>query len=73
MIAHWLFGVTNKEDKLLLNEIIRDTDRQFLKWALQEIMQWNNSELIPLLALHGTKDRLIPCYKEASKIKNGGT
>ncbi|UII28565.1 alpha/beta hydrolase [Fulvivirga maritima] len=71
IICHWLFGVKTKEDKELLNAIIEDTDPDFFKWAIQEILMWNNTENIPLLALHGTKDRLIPCHREALRIRNG--
>ncbi len=69
-ILGFLFGAENKQ---LLKEIIEDTEPQFIRWALNSIINWSN-EIKPIesLRIHGTKDRLIPLKGEALKIKDGG-
>ncbi|PIE46992.1 MAG: hypothetical protein CSA42_05330 [Gammaproteobacteria bacterium] len=62
-IAHFMFGAEKKE---LLNSILADTDLNFTKWAIRELMNWENqSELPNLIKISGTKDKLLP-----SKGKN---
>lgn len=57
-IAHFMFGTKNKE---LLNSILEDTDLNFTKWAIRELMNWNNeSNLSNLIKIGGTKDKLLP-------------
>ena len=70
-LAVFLFGAKNQS---LLMEIIRDTDPNFVKWALQQIASWQNSELLFQYRTHGKKDRLFPIAKRMNidnKI-NGG-
>jgi pimeloyl-ACP methyl ester carboxylesterase len=56
-----LFGVENKEDRALLRSILADTDIRFFRWAMDQMLQWDN-QLIPerLLHIHGGRDRIIP-------------
>ena len=57
----WLFGAKNKE---LLYEILDDTDLEFTKWAIMQLITWNNTDKTSdLIKIHGTKDKLIP-YKQ---------
>ncbi|AEL23841.1 alpha/beta hydrolase [Cyclobacterium marinum] len=57
-IASSLFGTANKE---LLNDILEDTDLQFAKWAVNELVNWDNQNQVEnLIRIHGTKDKLIP-------------
>lgn len=60
-ITHWLFGATTSSEKKLLKAIIKDTDSQFLHWAINQIVNWNN-ETIPLncIHIHGTNDKILP-------------
>ena len=57
----YFFGITLKQDKLMLKQILRDTDPQFLVWAIDKILNWKN-EIISadLIHIHGSKDRIIP-------------
>jgi pimeloyl-ACP methyl ester carboxylesterase len=74
-ITYWLFGVSSQEDKALLKDILKNTDSQFLKWAISTILIWNNNEIpTNLYHIHGTKDRILPFKKiqSAEKIKDGG-
>lgn len=57
-IAHYLFGTKNKK---LLNEIIKDTDLKFTKWAVIQLTIWNNQKTVRnIIRIHGTNDKLIP-------------
>ena len=57
-IAHFMFGTENKE---LLNSILEDTDLNFTKWAIRELMNWDNQSKLPhLIKIGGSKDKLLP-------------
>ncbi len=68
-IMHYLFGAKNKK---LLNQIIDDTKPEFIKWALNTIVNWKNETRLPnIVRIHGTQDRLFPLVGEAIEIENG--
>ncbi|AFU68101.1 hypothetical protein P700755_001137 [Psychroflexus torquis ATCC 700755] len=57
-IARFMFGTGKKE---LLNSILADTDLNFTKWAIRELMNWKNQSRLPnLIKIGGTKDKLLP-------------
>ena len=65
----FLFGASNK---VLLKNIVQDTDPLFIRWALGQIVKWKNTDRIKnLLRIHGTHDRLIPLKGEAIEIHDG--
>lgn len=57
-LALWVFGTKNK----LLIDILDDTDLNFAKWAIQELISWENENTVlnPILKISGEKDKLIP-------------
>jgi hypothetical protein len=58
VIAHFLFGTKNK---VLLNSIIDDTNLDFTKWAIRELLNWENKSRIKnLIKICGTNDKLLP-------------
>jgi len=66
----FLFGA---EDKQLLKQIINDTKPEFIRWALNSIINWSNKETpIKAIRIHGTKDRLIPLKGKATEVNDGG-
>ena len=73
--TYWYFGVTEPADKKLLKEVIHDTPTKFLKWAINEILNWQN-EVRPdnLYHIHGTNDKLFPfsLTKADKAVENGG-
>lgn len=74
-ITNWFFGTSSEFDKLLLKQILKDTDPTFLKWAIGKIVLWTN--LTPpknIFHIHGTRDRILPLIfvKCNLKIKRGG-
>lgn len=74
-LTNWFFGVSSKQDKEILRQILIDTDPIFLKWAIDKIVRWKNQSIIKNLThIHGTKDRILPlCFVDCNvSIKNGG-
>jgi pimeloyl-ACP methyl ester carboxylesterase len=54
------FGLETKEERILLRNIIRDTDNHFMKWAISAILTWKNSNpLDNIIHIHGTHDRVL--------------
>ena len=60
-INYFLFGVSSTKEKELLNNIIQDTNPEFLNWAIDKIVNWEN-EIIPenTIHIHGNADRILP-------------
>ncbi len=56
-LTYWFFGAETAADKLILKEILLDTDAIFLKWAISKIIRWKNDDSIKnLIHIHGTAD-----------------
>tara|TARA_R110000868_G_scaffold37111_5_gene131392 strand:+ start:15373 stop:16023 length:651 start_codon:yes stop_codon:yes gene_type:complete len=65
-IAKFLFGTDNKK---LLNSILDETDLKFAKWAVNELVKWDNQDRIEnVVRIHGTSDKLIP-WKSSDKVE----
>ena len=59
-LANFLFSVSEPQYKEKLKQIIKDTDVDFLHWALSEISKWDNTERFEnLVSIHGSSDRLF--------------
>lgn len=74
-LTYWFFGVTNNDEKQLLQEMLLNTSPKFLKWAIDQILHWTNNERPQnLFHIHGRADRILPCNntKADIKIKDGG-
>jgi hypothetical protein len=72
-LAQWFFGVGSEIEKRMLGDILLETDPIFLKWAIDKIVNWENSRLPKnLIHIHGTADKLLPITNCDYKIKNGG-
>lgn len=66
----FLFGAQNKG---LLKQIINDTNPEFIRWALNSIINWSNEKkLMNPIRIHGTNDKLIPLKGKAIEVKGGG-
>lgn len=74
-ITNWLFGANTSPEKKLLKNIIKDTDLKFLKWAINQIVNWQNLSVPQnCIHIHGTNDRILPIknVKADYHISNGG-
>lgn len=72
-LLYYFFGVHTAQERILLSEIVRDTDSRFLKWALHQIVHWEN-KLAPenAILIHGSADRLFPNSQADITIPAGG-
>lgn len=74
-LNYWIFGARTKDEKVLLKQILKDMDTEFLKWAIGRLTTWDN-KVKPenLYHIHGTADMLMPILfvKPDLKIKKGG-
>lgn len=74
-VTAWMFGLQSKEEWILLGRILKDTDSQFLSWALQKIVEWKNIRYPEnYIHIHGSKDKIMPLHliKTDYTIENGG-
>lgn len=56
-----LFTTETGNDKKLLWQIIDDSDKKFIRWAIGAILSWKN-DVLPsrLMHIHGTRDEVLP-------------
>ncbi len=69
-----LFARESPEDQVILKEMIRDSNVDFIRWAFQAVLTWQN-RAIPsnLFQVHGTKDEILPIKytRPTHVVKNG--
>ncbi|NJO77146.1 MAG: alpha/beta hydrolase [Cyanobacteria bacterium RM1_2_2] len=74
IIACWLFGLESLAERTLMKAILLDTDIRFMKWALHQLITWDN-ETVPdhLYQIHGTSDRVFPiCFVQPNFVLERG-
>lgn len=73
-LTNWAFGVNSESDKLLLKQILHDTDPMFLHWAIDKIVCWKNKIYPPnTLHIHGTSDQILPVrFVKCDAMVTGG-
>lgn len=72
-ITRYLFGTQDARVQKIFNDIQKDTDPKYIRWAISAILGWDNTEKIPGLRIHGERDKLLPKrFKVDHTIKNGG-
>lgn len=60
-LTNWLFGTVSQFDQVLLKQIMSDTNPEFFRWAVSQVVRWKN-QILPenLVHIHGTGDRILP-------------
>ena len=71
-VAKWLFGIENEQDYQLLKGILRDTDPDFTRWAIAQLLQWSGRPATSAIRIHGTTDRLLPAGTMHSQYQLSG-
>lgn len=74
-ILNWYFGTETEREKELLKRYTRFATKNYMKWAVNEILNWQN-ETRPknLFHIHGTEDRIFPYrHSHADVLIEGGT
>jgi hypothetical protein len=55
------FTSESPEDKRIIKQMARDMDHNFIRWAVDAIMQWDaGDELVECVHIHGTHDEIFP-------------
>ena len=75
LFATWFFSLETQDECQLLKAILSDTNANFMKWAIDQVINWKN-ELIPsnLFHIHGESDRIFPfsfVHEDFSVAKGG--
>jgi pimeloyl-ACP methyl ester carboxylesterase len=74
-VAKRFFSTETNDDKLMIKQIIKDSNTDFIYWAMDAILKWEN-EKIPTsyIHIHGTKDEVLPMRftNPTHVIKNAG-
>lgn len=75
-LTYWFFGTSTASEKTLLKSILENTDKDFLRWAINSIVKWNNKNADNrIIHIHGLKDKILPVSNITHlnfKIKDGG-
>ena len=59
-LLRWAFWVQDPAHRKLVETIARETSPTFLKWAINEVVNWKGTEAKNVFQLHGDKDRTFP-------------
>ncbi len=60
-LTYLVFGAKTNFEKNLLKDIIKNTDKHFLKWALHQIMNWKNENYSEnIVHIQGDSDLILP-------------
>lgn len=69
ILVTYMFGTKKKK---LLKDIIEDSNVDFSKWAVLQLVSWQNeTRLDNVLKISGSNDKLLPATKNAIIIENG--
>ena len=68
------FTTETTEDKQMLKDMIRKSDPAFIRWAMQAVLTWDNTEVPEkLVQIHGGRDAILPGrYTKPTHIINSG-
>lgn len=74
-LMHWLFGINTPNDKMLLNQILTDSNTAFTRWAIDAMLSWSSlAQPSAIIRIHGDHDRVLPItsFRPDYVIKRGG-
>ncbi len=72
--AYKVMGISQREDKMLFSRMLAEADNDFIRWALNQIIHWDNTTTVKnLVHIHGTADLMLPYkYIQADYTVPGG-
>jgi pimeloyl-ACP methyl ester carboxylesterase len=73
-LQNFFLGANTLEDKRVAGHYRKHTDMKYIKWAVNEVLNWKNDWLHSnLYHIHGTKDKMFPLKKiKPTYIINSG-
>lgn len=71
---YFLFGIRTSGEKRIFQKILRQSDGDFLVWAIRAVLHWQNKTAPPgVVHIHGTADHLLPVrYVQPNYVVKGG-
>jgi hypothetical protein len=75
LLLRFAFSPISNKEYELLKKIVADTETDFLKWAIKQIVLWrSHNPADRLIHLHGTRDKVFPFKHNAGiiPVPNGG-
>ena len=70
-VINYLFGAKGK-NIAVLNAIMKANDPAFVKWCVNQLLNWKKKvETSNLITIHGTDDKIIPFYQCDYRIEKG--
>ena len=74
-LTYLVFGAKTNFEKNLLKDIIKNTDKHFLRWALHQIMNWKNENYSEnIVHIQGDSDFILPHnFVKYDYLIKGGT
>lgn len=68
-ILEWFFGTKTKREKELLKIYTQSATKNYMKWAVNKILNWENEQRPQnLFHIHGIQDRIFPCKKAHADV-----
>lgn len=73
-IQNYFLGASTEEEKRIANEYRDNIDPQYLKWSINQVLNWKNDWLpSEMVHIHGNKDHIFPLKKvKPTHVINGG-
>lgn len=73
--AHFLFGAKSRNEKRIMDRIIRNSDAAFVKWSIGAILSWDNkTRPKTLYHIHGDRDKILPIkYTQPDIVVRNGS
>lgn len=67
------FTSESPECKKVVRELIRDADPDFVRWGVDAIVHWNNTQVPErVYRIHGTNDEILPMYSQPTYVISKG-
>ena len=71
--VYWMFSLKTDEERSLLDYFYPVPDVEYLKWAVNEILQWQGSNFnCDFVHIHSKGDRIFPIRNVSNKITVSG-
>ncbi len=73
-VSFWMFGLTDPEEKKLFRQVVKDSDNDFYRWAVNVICVWKDTSPVKNLThIHGDRDKVLPIPANVDHVvKDGG-
>ncbi len=58
--VNWIARTDQPDKRKLVNQMVKDSDPDFLRWSVKIGATWKNKERVEAIRIHGTKDNILP-------------